>query len=70
MTTSTTSRSKRRAKARNAEPAGDPRLGPEVQAQLGTLLRRMYGHLLNEPVPGRFLEVLKGYGATDLEERP
>ena len=66
--TSTTPRSKRRARAKGADAGGDPGLGSDVQARLGRLLRRMYGDLLNEPVPDRFLEILKGYRPRDAEE--
>jgi len=35
------------------------RVDPTVQGQIGTRLREMYSHVLNEPVPDRFLELLR-----------
>ncbi len=51
--------------AEGPDPGPEPALTPEVQQQIGTLLRGMYADLLNRPVPDRFLEILQR-----LDQRP
>jgi hypothetical protein len=50
-------------KSEKSESSGSKRRGPRVdstvQGQIGAHLREMYSHVLNEPVPERFLELLK-----------
>ena len=62
MVTSTKARSSSPARRRekNGKSAA-PQLDSHIQAQLGTLLQRMYGNLLNEPVPERFTQILNGF---------
>ena len=37
----------------------EPTLPPHVAAFLGEQLQTFYGHLMNEPVPDRFVQILK-----------
>ena len=69
MATSTKSHLGSRTRQRQDGRASDPRLGTDIQEQLGTLLQRLYGDLLREPVPDRFVEILKAYRPSEPEER-
>jgi Anti-sigma factor NepR len=40
-------------------PAGDAAMEPELQAFIGRQLQATYDEVLNEPVPDRFLELLR-----------
>ncbi len=42
-----------------APPTGDVALEPELQAFIGRQLQATYDEVLNEPVPDRFLELLR-----------
>jgi hypothetical protein len=47
------------------DQTAEPALNPEIQRQLGVLLRGMYDDLLDRPVPERLLEIIQR-----LDERP
>lgn len=42
-----------------APAAAKPRLGPDLQAQIGDQLRAMHHDVLNEKVPDRFVQLLE-----------
>jgi hypothetical protein len=42
------------------ETAPVVRLGPEIKAKIGQQLRLMYGEVVNQGVPERFVEILRG----------
>jgi hypothetical protein len=37
-----------------------PKLGPDIKAKIGQQLRMMYGEVVNQGVPDRFVEILRG----------
>ncbi|WP_170316125.1 NepR family anti-sigma factor [Microvirga calopogonii] len=39
-------------------PAAEPNLPPHIATCLGEQLQAFYAHLMNEPVPDRFLQLL------------
>lgn len=41
------------------KPVKSGKVDPTVQGQIGARLRDMYDHVLSEPVPDRFLTLLK-----------
>jgi Anti-sigma factor NepR len=43
-------------------PESNPvaKLGPDIKAKIGQQLRLMYGEVLNQGVPDRFVEILQG----------
>ena len=43
----------------NGDPVPEPRLPPHVAALLGQQLRTFYAHLVSEPVPDRFVQLLE-----------
>jgi len=56
-------------RANDDRPTGEEaRLAPNAQANIGSLLRAMYDSALHEPVPDRFLELLRQMEAK--AERP
>jgi hypothetical protein len=42
----------------DGEPAPEPTLPPRVAAYLGEQLQAFYAHLMNEPVPDQFIQLL------------
>jgi hypothetical protein len=50
------------------EPATFPRLDRDAQARLGEQLRAMYDELLQQPVPNRFVELLKSLDEVEKEK--
>lgn len=50
--------------------ADHARLAPNAQANIGSLLRAMYDSALHEPVPDRFLELLRQMEAKSEAEKP
>jgi hypothetical protein len=36
------------------------KLGPDIKAKIGQQLRLMYGEVVNQGVPERFIEILRG----------
>jgi hypothetical protein len=42
------------------ETAPVVRLGPEIKAKIGQQLRLIYGEVVNQGVPERFVEILRG----------
>ena len=36
------------------------KLGPDIKAKIGQQLRLMYGEVVNQGVPDRFVEILRG----------
>jgi hypothetical protein len=36
-----------------------PKLGPDIKAKIGQQLRTLYGGVVNEGVPDRFIEILR-----------
>ncbi len=49
--------------------AHTPSLNPEIQAQLGDLLRGMYDELLTRPIPDRFAALLDRLDRESAERR-
>jgi hypothetical protein len=45
--------------ANDRQPGDGARLAPNAQANIGSLLRAMYDSALHEPVPDRFLDLLR-----------
>lgn len=45
------------------------KLGREIQARIGEQLRAMYNGLVQQPVPERFVELLKKIEKRDLEAK-
>jgi hypothetical protein len=43
-----------------SEPTPVAKLGPEVKARIGQQLRLMYSEVVNQGVPDRFVEILRG----------
>jgi hypothetical protein len=41
------------------EPSA-PKLGPDIKAKIGQQLRTLYGGVVDEGVPDRFVEILRG----------
>jgi hypothetical protein len=46
-----------------------PRLGPEIQARIGSRLRAMYDDVVREGVPERFSQLLQEFDAPKAEEK-
>ena len=40
-------------------PVDEPTLPPEVVSCLGERLRAYYSHLMNDPIPGSFIQILE-----------
>jgi hypothetical protein len=43
----------------NGDPGPEPALSHDVATFLGEQLQAYYAHLMNEPVPDRFVQILK-----------
>ena len=43
-----------------SEPNPVIKLGPDIKAKIGQQLRLMYGEVVNQGVPDRFAEILRG----------
>ena len=43
------------------------KLGPDIKAKIGQQLRIMYGEIVNQGVPDRFVEILRGLDEADNE---
>ena len=43
------------------------KLGPDIKAKIGQQLRVMYGEIVNQGVPDRFVEILRGLDDPDNE---
>ena len=43
------------------------KLGPDIKAKIGQQLRIMYGEIVNQGVPDRFVEILRGLDGPDDE---
>jgi hypothetical protein len=43
----------------NGDPGPEPNLPPHVAAFLGEQLQAFYSHLMSEPVPDRFVQLLQ-----------
>jgi hypothetical protein len=52
------SRRKTEMDLQGSEPAPVARLGPDIKAKIGQQLRLMYGEVVNQGVPDRFVEIL------------
>ena len=58
-------------RANDDGPTGEEaRLAPNAQANIGSLLRAMYDSALHEPVPDRFLELLRQMEAKAEQPKP
>jgi len=53
-----------------AEAAAVVRLGPEIKARIGQQLRLMYGEVVNQGVPDRFVEILRSLDNPRTDEGP
>ena len=49
-------------------PDDAPKLDPVAQAHLGALLRTMYRTLVDEPIPGKFLDILGQLDAKETDQ--
>jgi hypothetical protein len=49
------------------EPDAKPvaKLGPDIKAKIGQQLRIMYGEVVSQGVPDRFVEILRGFDDGD-----
>jgi Anti-sigma factor NepR len=52
------------------EMAPVAKLGPEIKAKIGQQLRMMYGEVVNQGVPERFVEILRGLDIPATDEGP
>jgi hypothetical protein len=43
------------------------KLGPDIKAKIGQQLRIMYGEIVNQGVPDRFVEILRGLDDADAD---
>ena len=43
-----------------SEPTPVAKLGPDIKAKIGQQLRLMYAEVVNQEVPDRFVEILRG----------
>jgi hypothetical protein len=52
------------------EPRHPPvvKLGPDIKAKIGQQLRIMYGEIVSQGVPDRFVEILRGLDDANDEE--
>jgi Anti-sigma factor NepR len=63
----------RRRPARQKQPldvenhAPAAKLGPEIKAKIGQQLRIMYGEIVGQGVPDRFVDILRGLDGPDDE---
>ncbi len=46
------------------------KLGPDIKAKIGQQLRIMYGEIVSQGVPDRFVEILRGLDGPDNDEGP
>jgi hypothetical protein len=51
----------------HSQSARVAKLGPDIKAKIGQQLRVMYGEIVNEGVPDRFVEILRGLDDSDDE---
>ena len=61
------SRQKQPLDLQNPGPAHVAKLGPDIKAKIGQQLRIMYGEIVNQGVPDRFVEILRGLDGPDDE---
>jgi hypothetical protein len=61
------SRQKQPFDAENPGPEPMAKLGPDIKAKIGQQLRVMYGEIVNQGVPDRFVEILRGLDGPDDE---
>ena len=59
--------SRQRLDPQNARPMPAVKLGPEIKAKIGQQLRIMYGEIVGQGVPDRFVEILRGLDGPDDE---
>jgi Anti-sigma factor NepR len=60
MTRRKPSRQKTAMDLQGSESTDVAKLGPDIKAKIGQQLRLMYGEVVNEGVPDRFVEILRG----------
>jgi hypothetical protein len=48
------------ADLRGSESMPVPELGPDIKTRIGQQLRLMYGEVVNQGMPERFAEILRG----------
>jgi anti-sigma factor NepR-like protein len=53
-----------------AETVPVAKLGPDIKAKIGQQLRMMYGEVVNQGVPARFVEILRGLDTPQTDEGP
>ena len=46
------------------------KLGPDIKAKIGQQLRLMYGEVVNQGVPDRFVEILRSLDTPPTDEGP
>jgi hypothetical protein len=46
------------------------KLGPDIKAKIGQQLRIMYGEIVGQGVPDRFVDILRGLDGPDNDEGP
>jgi hypothetical protein len=46
------------------------KLGPDIKAKIGQQLRIMYGEIVSQGVPDRFVDILRGLDGPDNDEGP
>jgi hypothetical protein len=51
----------------NPRPMPVAKLGPDIKSKIGQQLRVMYGEIVNQGVPDRFVEILRGLDGPDDE---
>jgi len=60
MNKSKPSRRRTAVDLQGSEPNPVTRLGSDIKAKIGQQLRLMYGEVVNQGVPDRFVEILRG----------
>jgi hypothetical protein len=58
---------RQRLDVQNPRPMPVAKLGPDIKAKIGQQLRVMYGEIVNQGVPDRFVEILRGLDGPDDE---
>jgi hypothetical protein len=61
------SRQKQPLDLQNPRSAPAAKLGPEIKAKIGQQLRIMYGEIVSQGVPDRFVDILRGLDGPDDE---
>ena len=59
--------SRQRLDVQNPRPMPVAKLGPDIKAKIGQQLRVLYGEIVDQGVPDRFVDILRGLDGPDDE---